>query len=383
MTKNRRISLYIYCKVGGSWKYRKAPERLKDLTDGSSYVLMWYQGEDANGKPRKRTLNVGKLVDLAKIEIAKKKAELLNRIVDGKEPPEPEQLIVAGPQKVVHTVKDAIEKFLGECQDRCGQDGYGFAKRSLIVYRRSLAYLREFGGETPLVSLDEQFFKTYRRWLREHPKKISDRSCHNILLTANTMARTNGITAGKKVLAEMSFPPKPCHPYSAEELRMFFAVCSPHEALVYKFFLLSGGREQEVANTEIRDLHFGKNVLHISPKPERGFRLKSKKGSAALGRKVPLPSAFMLQLQEHCKGKKPHDLVFPNRQGGIEGHFLRECQSVAKRAGLTGFELHRFRKTFATQMHEGGRVGSADPKLVGAYRSGYHPYLLRRAGLGG
>jgi len=34
--------------VGGQWKYRKAPERPKNLTDGSSYVLMWYEGEDAN-----------------------------------------------------------------------------------------------------------------------------------------------------------------------------------------------------------------------------------------------------------------------------------------------------------------------------------------------
>ena len=186
MTKNRRVSLYIYSKVGGQWRYRKAPDRPKNLNDNSSYVLMWYQGEDANGKFRKRTLNIGKSADVAKIEIAKKKAELLNRIVDGKDSPEPE-LVKIGPDapKPVYMVENAIEKFMGECQDRCGQDGYGFAKRSLIVYRRSLGYLREFGGGTPLIGVDEQFFKNYRRWLREHRNKFSDRSCHNILLTVN------------------------------------------------------------------------------------------------------------------------------------------------------------------------------------------------------
>jgi integrase len=351
VSKNRKVSLYITSRIGKRWTYRPAPKKNpKNLTDGSSYVLFWYEGFTGKGLPGKRSLNVGNQLDAARIAKTRKEAELRMRIVEGQARPEPEPDTSSN----TPTVKDAVDKFLEECQDRCGQDGYGFAKRSLIVYRRSLGYLREFGGGTPLIAMDEQFFKTYRRWLREHRNKFSDRSCHNILLTANTMARANGITAGKKVLAEMWFPPKPCDPYSAEELRMFFEVCTPQEALVYKFFVLSGCGEQEVANTEIRDLDFAKNVLHISPKPERGFRLKSKKGNAALGRKVPLPSAFMRQLQGHCKGKSTHDLVFPNSRGCVEGHFLRKCQRVAKRAGLTGMELHRFRKTFATQMHEGG-----------------------------
>ncbi len=46
MTKNRRVSLYIYSKVDGGWKYRPAPERPKNLPEGSSYVIMWYEGED-------------------------------------------------------------------------------------------------------------------------------------------------------------------------------------------------------------------------------------------------------------------------------------------------------------------------------------------------
>jgi len=50
MTKNRRVSLYVYSKVGGSWKYRPSPNRPKNLPDGSSFVIMWYEGEDANGK---------------------------------------------------------------------------------------------------------------------------------------------------------------------------------------------------------------------------------------------------------------------------------------------------------------------------------------------
>jgi hypothetical protein len=36
---------------------------------------MWYEGEDANGKARKRSLNVGRLADVAKVELQRKKAD--------------------------------------------------------------------------------------------------------------------------------------------------------------------------------------------------------------------------------------------------------------------------------------------------------------------
>ena len=337
---NRSVSLYTTTKVGGRWTFRRAPKKPQNLSEGS-FIIFWYEG----GK--KRSSNVGKQADAAKMAVVRKEAELRLRIVEGKPTTEPAPETPSG----VTTINQAINRFIEECQDRCGNDGYGFAKRSLIVYRRSLGYLREFGGDKPLAAMDTQFFKDYRRWLRNHPNKFSDRTCHNIMLTANTMARSNDIIAGKKVLAEMSFPPKPCLPYTDDELQKFFAACTAEEELVFKFFLNSMGREQEVANTEVRDLDFGKNVLHISPKVDRGFRLKSKKGSAALGRKVPLPAVLMEKLKAHCKGKNLRDLVFPNRQGDVEGHFLRRAQAIGKLAAVQGIELHRFRKTGATMLH--------------------------------
>lgn len=306
MTKNRRVSLYVYGKVGGVWKYRKAADRPRNLADGSTYVIMWYEGEGANGKPRKRSLSVGPSADVAKVEIVKKKAELLNRIVVGKDAPEPEPAapdnskLIAEPPKFI---TDAVKKYLQDCEDRIGKSGYGFSKRTLVSYRKHLAYLTDFAPVTPPADMDEEFFKRYRRWLREHPNEFSDRTCHNILLTANTLARVSGNERGKRILAEMSFPPKPCRVYTDEELEKFFASCSPDEALIYKFFLHSMGREQEVANTEVRDLRFGTNVLHVCPKLDRGFRLKSQTGQAALGRYVPIPASLMRKLQEHCKGK--------------------------------------------------------------------------------
>ena len=361
MTKNRRVSLYIYSKVGGSWKYRPAPERPKNLPEGSSFVMMWYEGE-AEGKARKRLKNVGRVANVAQIEITKKKAELLNRIAEGKDTPEPvaPEPIPApeAPPQSSSVVGMKVAKFLENCQDRCGNDGYGFAKTSLSAYKNRLRILTEFGGAIPLADVDEEFFRLYRKFLREYKRKngqrLSDRSAHNAMQAACTMFAKNKIYSGKEILGEMHFAPKPCRPYTDEELTKFFTVCDEKESLLFKFFLFSGCRELEAAHTEVGDLNFATNVLHISPKPHRKFRLKGKKGNAALGRKVPLPAALMRQLEAHCKGKKPRDLLFPNGDGNVEYHYLRICQKIAKRAGLTGFELHRWRKTFATRSHEGG-----------------------------
>jgi integrase len=322
---------------------------------------MWYEGEDANGKPRKRIRNVGKSAAVAQVETTKKKAALLNRIVNGKETPEPVPVAEAEPEPTilaVTVVKDAVKKYLDECADRIGQDGYGFSKNSLKAYTGRLSFLLQFGGDIPLADVDKQFFKDYRKYLRGCKKKngepISDRYAHNVMATANGLMLDKENMSGRKVLSQMSYAEKECCPYSDMELQKFFAACNEREALVYKFFLLSGCREQEVANTEVRDLIFADGVLHISPKPHRGFRLKGKKGATAKGSKLPIPAPFMEKLKVYCEGKSEHDLLFPATEGGVEGHFLRKCQAIAKRAGLTGFELHRWRKTFATKLHESG-----------------------------
>lgn len=108
--------------------------------------------------------------------------------------------------------------------------------------------------------------------------------------------------------------------------------------MVFTFFLNSGCREAEVSFTEYTDLNFKSNVLHIQPKPDRGFRLKGKKSGqkSAKDRFVPVPPALMAKLKARMKSKRAHvrDLVCPNSEGRPEGHFLRKLKIVAHRAGL-------------------------------------------------
>lgn len=162
----------------------------------------------------------------------------------------------------------------------------------------------------------------------------------------------------KPILKGMAYPPTEVIPYANEDMVKFFDACGEEEELLFKFFLHSMARDMEVVHCEVRDLKFDINVLHISPKPDRNFRLKGKRsGQSKKGRKVPLPATFMTRMKQFCEGKAPRALIFPNGLGEVEYHFLRRCKKIAKRAGLSNwddFELHRWRKTGATRHHESG-----------------------------
>jgi len=72
-------------------------------------------------------------------------------------------------------------------------------------------------------------------------------------------------------------------------------------------------------------------------------------------------------------------LIFPTPSGKPNGHMLRQLKALAKRAGLVGnFELHKFRKSYATLQHRAGvdartiqlRLGHEDLKTTLAYLEG-------------
>lgn len=203
-------------------------------------------------------------------------------------------------------VTAAIKDYLDDCRDRQGKSGYGLAKTTVDAYSYRLHYLTEFAPKAYLDDVNPDLMKRFRRFLLEHSDDLSDRSCYNVMQAVSTFLLTHEITAAKRILKEMSFPPKPIILYTNEELTAFFAACSDEEALTFKFFLHSMGREREVAFCETRYLLFDKNVLHISPKPDKGFRLKGKRsGQAMKGRKVPIPTVFMTAMKQHCEGKGP------------------------------------------------------------------------------
>jgi integrase len=405
---NHSVSLLIRLKIGKKWSFIKASQQLSELTSGV-YYLSWYEGSHKRYEPvgcdpvtvlavfKKKQLELAYVAAGGEVKLPDNKKILESAYVAAggeiKQPdnmkslelayiaaggevklPNSEKILESAPiaaggetnQNVSQTnsngqkkkVSEAVKDYLEDCDDREGKSGYGLAVRTPESYEYRLSFLIEFKPEAYLDEVDVKYMKAFRRFLRKHKKKLGDRTCYNIMQGVSTFLLKDGNSAAKTILKEMSFPPTVVIPYSENEMKKFFKACNEKEELIFKFFLQSMARDMEVANCEVQDLKFDKNILHISPKPDRKFRLKGKRsGQAKNGRKVPIPTMFMARMKEYCKGKGQRDLLFTNGIGGIETHFLRRCKNIAKRAGLKNWEefnLHRWRKTGATRHHEKG-----------------------------
>jgi integrase len=384
---NRSVVLYLRTRIKKKWSYRKVSEEISELACGE-YYLSWYikkrkHLEPAGNDPEvvlqalhQKRLELAYIAAGGAIQIQDKKkalgaayvaaggiiefskAETLRaslHLTAGDEIKLGEILPTANNSRVLVSV--AVQKYLSVCNERKGKSGYGLAVRTPKTYADRLCYLTEFKPEAYMDEVDKSFIEEFRSFLLYHKKDLSDRTSYNIMQAVSTFLIRNENGAAKPILKEMEFQPTEVITYSDEELQKFFAACDDEQDLLFKFFLHSMARDMEVAHCEVRDLKFDKNILHICPKPDRNFRLKGKRsGQAKKGRKVPIPALFMARMRGFCKGKKSRDLIFPNGIGGVETHFLRRCQNIAKRVGLDWeeFNLHRWRKTGATRHHDNG-----------------------------
>lgn len=384
---NKSVVLYQSIKIGRKWALRAVDEDSTRFSEGPFYVS-WYDGKkkrmDPVGCDPEQALRMANLkraalafvaaggeikrADNKSLESAyvaagreiqqsdsKKNLESTYVSVDGEAQRSDDRPVSCAEKR---HVSKAVQEYLADCKDRQGKSGYGLAVRTSETYEYRLGFLIEFKQEAHMDEVNEEFIKGFRRFLRNHKKNLSDRTCYNIMQSVSTFLIRNGNGVAKTILKEMSYPPTEVIPYEIADMQKFFEACNEEEELIFKFFLHSMAREMEVANCEVRDLKFDQNILHICPKPDRNFRLKGKRsGQAKKGRKVPMPSLFMSRMKKFCVGKGPRQLLFPNGVGHVEYHFLRKCENIARRAGFANwedFDLHRWRKTGATKHHRGG-----------------------------
>jgi site-specific recombinase XerD len=301
-----KVTLYIrQPQKSGKWSFLRVPEkqlaRLKPLEEQEGlYYLSWYEGR------KKKFISVGRAPDEARTAYANK--------LNGEPITGHDALVGAGRS----TVEEGLTKYFRELKNEAGKDGMGKSENTLSAYEQRLGLFHEFCDDRHIVYLDRinrDDLVAYVEWLRSHERDLSDRSVHNIFSCARSFLIANGVwkeallrgrgaNLGKPL--KLGFTEKPVEAYSKEQLNALFALRDPAEKLIYSFFLNSGCREAEVAHTEVGDLDFKRNLLHVQGKPHRRFRLKGKED-----RFVPIPASLMKKLKAHCADKKPGDLYFP------------------------------------------------------------------------
>jgi integrase len=339
---NLRVRLLAAATVNGKRSYYKVAMRSTGWPDPAAvlvkgrkvrigsvhgYYVTWFNGK------KQQWENVGKDA-LSAWQSKLNREALLNGAVTAVETKKGARV----------TVADAIEVFLEDVKAGKSPKTYSARQRMLDLFTESCS-------KQYLDQLTEADCHQFIRFLRKRyntPK--GKRTVYNVFQGLNTFLRANQIFIAGKLLGKLDYDEKIVDAYTPVELKALFKAADDDERLVWQFFLWSGCREGEVAHSEWRDLDFQRSVLHVQPKPERGWTVKDKED-----RFVPVPAEVMAELKSRKGKAQPTDLIFPNEQGKPQGHFLRLLKNTVKEANIAGqWELHKFRKSFASFHHEHG-----------------------------
>jgi integrase len=230
---------------------------------------------------------------------------------------------------------------------------------------------------------------TYRKWLLADVGN-APRTAGNKLTRVNRFIRkTLKQREGEGLITvrdtKVGVTQKEPEVYEQHQLDQFFKFCTRTQATLFKTFLLTGFREDEVMYLYWRDVDFTKGTLRVTAKPEFDFTVKDyEERTVAVPFDNLMGELYKLgwwnNAEESATGKHCQ-LVFPTAGGKPNYHMLRLCKRIAHRAGLNcklcstciftkGKEcerwfLHKFRATYGTELLRNGFDIVTVRKLLG------------------
>jgi integrase/recombinase XerD len=241
------------------------------------------------------------------------------------------------------------------------------SKKTLAAYSLTLRQFRESCSKKFAEEIDRKAVLAFAARLKEHgngPRTVSNRV--NILkrFLAGHLGRPWPLAKSDRP----RYTQKAVAAYGQQTITALLSAANQEEADLIYFFLGTGCREGEVIHTTWRQVDFEAKTFEVKEDLALGFTPKDKEEGA-----IPIPD-FLLEILHVRRKRHPKTrLIFPSPTGGINGHCLRIIKRLALRAGLncrhcynkrglccaerpvcTKFDLHRFRKSFATLHHEAG-----------------------------
>jgi len=369
-----RVNIIKMVKVGGKWPFAPVVERngkiIRDhvLVNGKDehhpegrYYLEWYEG----GKRRRHPIPIfEELVPAARaksIELQARKAGILVELPRSE--PRTESLAIpstaepSAPAPNRIAMAAAVDQYLEFCEKQR-------SLRTFRTYRPALkTYFLNSYKKTYVDEVDRDDILRYISYCFDHG--LAARSVYDKLVTVLTLLKRHG---HKKLIEASDWPDyvETIRPvYEPEEIHAMLRHATPIEALLIKFFLVSGFRNRETRFVAWYDIDFRNCLARVTAKPVWKFKPKNYEERA-----VPLPKPMMEQLERLRFERKAaaSDLVFPNTVGKPDTLHIEIIKKVAWRAKLNcgqcvsehGYKcaegpycerifLHKFRHTFATQ----------------------------------
>lgn len=216
--------------------------------------------------------------------------------------------------------------------------------------------LKRWADRCPAQRLEDvthQHLIAFRDWFRK--EGYEEWTTKTNLTTVVTFLKHNPIKSVVGLLKPEDWPviedTEP-EPYTVEEVLALQSVATDFERLLIRFFIGTGCRDMEVATLEWDDIDFVRKTVRIHKKVLTDFGLWKPKTRAGT-RTIPISDALCRDLKA-AKAKSTNTLVFPAPRGGVDRHFLRIIQGLAKQVGVHGAKLHRFRDTYITDQVQRG-----------------------------
>jgi integrase/recombinase XerD len=240
------------------------------------------------------------------------------------------------------------------------------SKRTLYAYTRTLTVFASTCSRQYMEQINRRDVLNYLDHLKTSgnvPRTVANYSNFlKIFFNHNKIAwpleKTDRVKFSEKVVSA----------YEPHEINALLAAADQEESELLQFFLFTGARDQEVQYATWRDINFTAKTFAVTEKLDLGFSPKDKEEGA-----IPIPDSLIDSLRARRKKYPDSRLIFPGMGGKPNGHFLRTLKQLALRGGMNcghcynkkgkccatkpvckRFELHRFRKTFATMHHEAG-----------------------------
>jgi integrase/recombinase XerD len=262
----------------------------------------------------------------------------------------------------------------------CDHPPLELRKKSYDKYRNALRSFGDWTKKTHLNQLERTDIKNFMSYLANEEKLDISTAVDKAIIVLATM-KDHGADIKMKKGDWPRVTETQREVYEPETLKALFAAADVEELTLFKTFLMSGFREQEVGFLAADDdFNAKKGTLRVSEKTNLGFSPKNYQE-----RVVPIPPVLVDLLVAHKKRHPGSYLMFPTSQhnarkgcpgGQRDRHMLDRLKRLAKRAGLNcglcvgtyngkpatcekapickKFGLHMFRHTYATTLLQDG-----------------------------
>jgi integrase len=219
--------------------------------------------------------------------------------------------------------------------------------------------------------VDEDAMIAFQGWLRKHGN--GDRTIRNKHDAVRGFLMWAG--ADKKVLGpKPTYEKKLPHAYTRDEVSSLLGAATPYTSVMIDVLRMTGLREQEAAHVEWDDLDLKRAILHVRSKPSEDFKIKDREE-----RDIPLPAELVTTLRQWQAKRKGTRWCLGTRNDRPNTKMLVFLKWCAKRAGLNcgkceacrdrgeceKYDLHSFRRTYATRLARAGMDVHAIRDLLG------------------